>query len=426
MVLMGYLAFLDPPKESAAQAVAALRDYGVRVKVLTGDNDAVTRSICRQVGLPAERVLLGADLADMDDERLRQEVERVDIFAKLSPQQKARIVACLRGNGHVTGFMGDGINDAAAMRTADVGISVDTAVDVARESAGVILLEKDLTVLEAGVIEGRRTYANIIKYIKMTVSSNFGNMFSVLAASVFLPFLPMTPLQILVLNLIYDLSCTTIPWDNVDEEETLSPRDWSGRTLGRFMLSFGPISSVFDIATFLFLYYVLCPALCGGVTYILFDPVCYFLFYNFIVAHRYVDLGFVVVSPHIAAMILVFPFTFFVGLLAQPLRGVPPVADRGRDAASALPAFGGGVGAADLCGAEVLRGSLRRVAHAGEDGHDAADDGLQFPRSQIFHLPPRGKTGIDKNLNSIHSRTTFRVVGSGLSGRFCRMPDYEL
>ena len=240
MVLMGYLAFLDPPKESAAQAVAALRDYGVRVKVLTGDNDAVTRSICRQVGLPAERVLLGADLADMDDERLRQEVERVDIFAKLSPQQKARIVACLRGNGHVTGFMGDGINDAAAMRTADVGISVDTAVDVARESAGVILLEKDLTVLEAGVIEGRRTYANIIKYIKMTVSSNFGNMFSVLAASVFLPFLPMTPLQILVLNLIYDLSCTTIPWDNVDEEFLHQPRTWDAGSISSFMLWLGP------------------------------------------------------------------------------------------------------------------------------------------------------------------------------------------
>ena len=264
MVLMGYLAFLDPPKESAAQAVAALRDYGVRVKVLTGDNDAVTRSICRQVGLPAERVLLGADLADMDDERLRQEVERVDIFAKLSPQQKARIVACLRGNGHVTGFMGDGINDAAAMRTADVGISVDTAVDVARESAGVILLEKDLTVLEAGVIEGRRTYANIIKYIKMTVSSNFGNMFSVLAASVFLPFLPMTPLQILVLNLIYDLSCTTIPWDNVDEEFLHQPRTWDAGSISSFMLWLGPTSSIFDLLTFVLMYRLICPAVLGG------------------------------------------------------------------------------------------------------------------------------------------------------------------
>lgn len=264
MVLLGYLAFLDPPKESAARAVAALAEHGVRVKVLTGDNDAVTRSICRRVGLGTDSVLLGADLEGMDDARLKKAVETTDIFAKLSPGQKARIVACLRGNGHVTGFLGDGINDAPAMKTADVGISVDTAVDVARESAGVILLEKDLMVLEAGVLEGRRTYANIIKYIKMTVSSNFGNMFSVLAASVFLPFLPMTPLQILVLNLVYDISCISIPWDNVDEEFLRKPRAWNAASISRFMLWLGPTSSIFDLITFALMYWLICPAVLGG------------------------------------------------------------------------------------------------------------------------------------------------------------------
>jgi len=260
MVLLGYLAFLDPPKDSAPRALAALSEHGVRVKVLTGDNDAVTRSVCRQVGLPGKNILLGADIEGMDDAALKEAVEKADIFAKLSPRQKARIVTCLRGNGHVVGFMGDGINDAPAMKNADVGISVDSAVDVARESAGVILLEKDLTVLEAGVMEGRRTYANIIKYIKITVSSNFGNMFSVLAASVFLPFLPMTPLQILVLNLLYDVSCTAMPWDNVDEAFLRSPRTWDTDSIRRFMFWLGPTSSIFDLATFALLFWVICPA----------------------------------------------------------------------------------------------------------------------------------------------------------------------
>lgn len=264
MILIGCLAFLDPPKESAAKAVAALEEHGVRVKVLTGDNDAVTRSVCRRVGLRAKTILLGSDLEAMDDARLKKEVEKTDIFAKLSPRQKARIVACLRGNGHTVGFMGDGINDAAAMKTADVGISVDTAVDVARESAGVILLEKDLTVLEAGGIEGRRTYANIIKYVKLTVSSNFGNMFSVLAASVFLPFLPMTPLQILTLNLIYDISCTSIPWDNVDEEFLRKPKTWDASSISSFMLWLGPTSSIFDLTTYALMYRLICPAVFGG------------------------------------------------------------------------------------------------------------------------------------------------------------------
>ncbi|MDR0326510.1 MAG: magnesium-translocating P-type ATPase [Oscillospiraceae bacterium] len=264
MVLMGYLAFLDPPKESAEAAIAALHDFGVDVKVLTGDNDAVTRCVCKQVGIQTDRILLGADVEGMDDRQLRNAVEDVTVFAKLSPQQKVRVVTALRENGHTVGFMGDGINDAAAMRAADVGISVDTAVDIAKESANIILMEKDLMVLEQGVIEGRKIYANIIKYIKMTASSNFGNMFSVLAASAFLPFLPMLPLQILVLNLIYDLSCITIPWDNVDMDYLKKPRAWEASSITKFMLWIGPISSIFDITTYALLFWVICPSIFGG------------------------------------------------------------------------------------------------------------------------------------------------------------------
>ena len=264
MVLIGYLAFLDPPKDSAAAAVAALKEYGVAVKVLTGDNDAVTRSVCDQVGLRSHSLLLGSDVEAMDDAELRAAAERTDIFAKLTPQQKARIVTCLRESGHTVGFMGDGINDAAAMKASDVGISVDSAVDIARESADIILLEKDLMVLEQGAIEGRRIYANIIKYIKMTASSNFGNMFSVLAASAFLPFLPLAPLQILVLNLIYDISCTAMPWDNVDADFLKQPKTWDASSISRFMIWFGPASSVFDITTFVLLYTYICPLVFGG------------------------------------------------------------------------------------------------------------------------------------------------------------------
>ena len=264
MVLIGYLAFLDPPKDSAAAAVAALKEYGVAVKVLTGDNDAVTRSVCDQVGLRSHSLLLGSDVEAMDDADLRAAAERTDIFAKLTPQQKARIVTCLRESGHTVGFMGDGINDAAAMKASDVGISVDSAVDIARESADIILLEKDLMVLEQGAIEGRRIYANIIKYIKMTASSNFGNMFSVLAASAFLPFLPLAPLQILVLNLIYDISCTAMPWDNVDADFLKQPKTWDASSISRFMIWFGPASSVFDITTFVLLYTYICPLVFGG------------------------------------------------------------------------------------------------------------------------------------------------------------------
>ena len=259
MVLLGYLAFLDPPKESTAAAIKALKEHGVTTKILTGDNDKVTYTICKQVGLEVRNMLLGADIAQMSDTELAKAAEFTDVFAKLTPDQKARVVSVLRANGHTVGFMGDGINDAAAMKAADIGISVDTAVDVAKESADIILLEKDLLVLEQGIIEGRKTYANMIKYIKMTASSNFGNMFSVLAASALLPFLPMMSVHLIFLNLIYDLSCTAIPWDNVDEEFIAKPRKWDASSVGNFMIWIGPTSSIFDFTTYIFMYFVFCP-----------------------------------------------------------------------------------------------------------------------------------------------------------------------
>ena len=264
MVLLGYLAFLDPPKESTADAIKALKNHGVTTKILTGDNDKVTRTICKQVGLKVRNMLLGSDLEKMSDAELAKAAETTDVFAKLTPNQKARVVSVLRENGHTVGFMGDGINDAAAMKAADIGISVDTAVDVAKESADIILLENDLMVLEQGIIEGRKTYANMIKYIKMTASSNFGNMFSVLAASALLPFLPMVSVHLIFLNLIYDLSCTAIPWDNVDEEFIAVPRKWDASSVGNFMLWIGPTSSIFDFTTYIFMYFVFCPLFVSG------------------------------------------------------------------------------------------------------------------------------------------------------------------
>lgn len=267
MVLMGYLAFLDPPKETTAAAIRALKEYGVDVKILTGDSEKVTLCVCRQVGLEVRGLLLGPQVEAMSDEELSKAAEEAVVLARLSPDQKARVVKSLRENGHTVGYMGDGINDAAAMRSSDVGISVDTAVDIAKESANVILLEKNLMVLENGILEGRKTYANMIKYIKMTASSNFGNMFSVLAASAFLPFLPMQSIHLILLNLIYDISCTAIPWDNVDNEYLLRPRGWDASTVSKFMLWFGPVSSVFDITTYLLMYFVLCPAVTGGLLF---------------------------------------------------------------------------------------------------------------------------------------------------------------
>lgn len=256
LTLIGYIAFLDPPKESTAPALKALAEHGVAVKVLTGDNERVTAKICREVGLDQQGLLLGNDVERMSDAELAVAVERTNIFAKLTPSHKERIVRLLKGNGHVVGFMGDGINDAPALRTADIGISVDSAVDIAKEAADIILLEKSLMVLEEGVLEGRRTFANMLKYIKMTASSNFGNVFSVLVASAFIPFLPMLPMHLLVQNLLYDISQIAIPFDNVDADMLDKPQRWQPADVGRFMLFFGPVSSVFDISTFALMWYV--------------------------------------------------------------------------------------------------------------------------------------------------------------------------
>jgi len=257
MVLRGYVAFLDPPKESTREALAALDKHGVTVKVLTGDNDIVAKKICADVGLPMKRVLLGNDVEAADDAQLDKLVEDATLFARLSPAHKERVVRALQRNGHVVGFMGDGINDAPALRAADVGISVDNAVDIAKESADLILLEKDLLVLEVGVLEGRRVFGNIVKYIKMGTSSNFGNMFSVLGASAFLPFLPMLPIQLLTQNLLYDFSQLAIPFDRVDDEYLLKPRPWKVDDIRRFMMFFGPVSSIFDYVTFALMFFVL-------------------------------------------------------------------------------------------------------------------------------------------------------------------------
>jgi len=264
MVLIGYLAFLDPPKETASKALKALKEKNVEVKVLTGDNALVTRAVCSQIGLDSEHVVSGFEVEAMNDDELAASLAEHQIYVKLSPEHKARIVKVLRGQGRTVGFMGDGINDAPAMKEADVGISVDTAVDIAKESADVILLEKDLMILERGIISGREIFGNIIKYIKMTASSNFGNVFAVLFASAFLPFLPMLPLQMLFLSLIYDISCISLPWDNMDEEFLEKPRAWSADSISSFMIWLGPTSSIFDITTFLLLYYVICPQVTGG------------------------------------------------------------------------------------------------------------------------------------------------------------------
>ncbi|OOG65444.1 magnesium-translocating P-type ATPase [Rhodanobacter sp. B04] len=256
LIAVGCLAFLDPPKDSAATAIRALHQHGVEVKVITGDNEAVTRKICREVGLDVAHSAQGKQIESLDDAALDELVARTTVFAKMSPLQKARVVRSLQRQGHTVGFLGDGINDAPALHDADVGISVDTATDIAKESADIILLEKNLMVLEEGVLEGRVTFGNIMKYIKMTASSNFGNVLSMLIASAFLPFLPMLPLQILVLNLLYDISQLSIPFDRMDEDYLRKPRKWDAGDIGRFMVWVGPASSVFDMTTFLLLWYV--------------------------------------------------------------------------------------------------------------------------------------------------------------------------
>jgi P-type Mg2+ transporter len=256
LVLRGYVAFLDPPKASAAHAIEALHNHGVTVKILTGDNPLISRKVCGDVGLSADPILLGEDVEKMSQDELGKAAEKATLFARLSPAHKQRIVQVLRENGHVVGFLGDGINDAPALRAADIGISVDTATDIAKESADLILLEKDLMVLEGGVVEGRKVFANIIKYIRMGASSNFGNMFSVLGASAFLPYIPMAPIQVLTNNLLYDFSQVPIPTDAVDEERVARPRPWNIKDITRFILFIGPISSIFDYTTFFFMLYL--------------------------------------------------------------------------------------------------------------------------------------------------------------------------
>ena len=255
LVLTGYLAFLDPPKDTASKAITALRQHGVTVKVLTGDNDLVTRKVCSEVGIHAEKILLGNQVENLTDEQLAAEVETTDVFARLSPAHKKRVVQALQRKKHVVGFMGDGINDAPALRAADVGISVDNAVDIAKESADMILLEKNLMVLEEGVLEGRKVFVNILKYIRMGASSNFGNMFSVLGASAWLPYLPMQPIQVLTNNLLYDFSQVPIPTDNVGPQQITKPRPWAMGEIAKFIMFIGPISSIFDYTTYCLMWF---------------------------------------------------------------------------------------------------------------------------------------------------------------------------
>ncbi len=256
LILLGFLAFLDPPKDAAADALKRLHKLNVDVKILTGDNEIITAYICKEVGMPVEHLLLGSQIEAMSEDELAAAVTASSVFARLAPAHKERIIRALQSKDHVVGFMGDGINDAPALKAADVGISVDSAVDIAKESSDIILLENNLLILEQGVLEGRRVFGNIIKYIKMAASSNFGNMFSVVGASVFLPFLPMLPIQVLINNLLYDFSQTTIPTDEVDADWLIKPRKWEIGEIQRFILFIGPISSIFDYLTFFIMLYL--------------------------------------------------------------------------------------------------------------------------------------------------------------------------
>ena len=264
LILEGYIAFFDSPKESAASAILKLANLNVSCKVLTGDNVHVAKSICKRLGMNITKVMTGQEFEQLSDNEIQVAVEETDIFAELTPKHKSEIVDILQSNGHSVGFLGDGMNDLPAMLQAEVGISVDTAAEAVKEAADVILLKKDLGVLEEGILEGRKAFVNMSKYIKITASSNFGNILSIVVASIVLPFFPMTSIQLLLLNLLYDILCLILPWDNVDDEFYSKPLEWSGRNLSRFMLYFGPVSSVFDIITFGFLMFYLCPSICGG------------------------------------------------------------------------------------------------------------------------------------------------------------------
>ena len=256
MVLIGFLSFLDPPKPSAAEAIKQLGDYGVEVKILSGDNEVIVNAVARQVGIDTTHTITGPQLEELSEEEMKEVVMKTTLFSKLTPHQKTEVITILQQNDNTVGFLGDGVNDAPALRQSDIGISVDSAVDVAKESADIILLDKDLNVLKDGIIEGRKTFGNITKYIKMTASSNFGNMFSVVAASAWLPFLPMLPIHLLIQNLLYDISQTTIPFDSMDRDYLLKPQKWDSSDLKRFMIFIGPISSIFDIVTYLVMWYI--------------------------------------------------------------------------------------------------------------------------------------------------------------------------
>lgn len=264
MVLIGYLAFLDPPKPSTKAAIKALNEHAVNVKIMTGDNELVTVSVAEQVGIPTDHIISGDQLVDKTNEELREIAEKHSLFVKLNPTQKSTLVTILRENGHVVGFLGDGINDSPALRAADVGISVDNAVDIAKESADIILLEKDLMILEKGILAGRKVFGNTMKYIKATTSSNFGNVFSVLIASIFLPFLPMLPIQLLFLGLIYEIASMSLPWDDMDKEYLYLPKKWAASSIQKFMVWFGPTSSIFDVTTFIVTFFLIAPSIAGG------------------------------------------------------------------------------------------------------------------------------------------------------------------
>ncbi len=264
MTFVGYLAFLDPPKDSVKDTLKQLKDHGVLAKVLTGDNGAITKHVCQSVGLEVTSIITGQDLESYNEKAYADAIKNNHIFVKLTPNQKTKIIDELKKQGHVVGYMGDGINDAAALKHADVGISVDTAVDIAKSSADVILLKKDLSILSVGVISGRTIFANIMKYVKITASSNFGNVFSVVIASLFLPFLPMLPIHLLILNLIYDLTSTSLPWDNVDQDYVQQPKQWQASSIRRFMTHLGPVSSIFDLITFVVMFFIICPMVVGG------------------------------------------------------------------------------------------------------------------------------------------------------------------
>ncbi len=264
LTLLGFLAFFDAPKQSALSAIEKLRAKNVSVRVLSGDKKNVTQSICRRLKLNTENMLTGSELSDLNDDEILQRIESTEVFAELTPEQKSFAVKTLQQNGHTVGFLGDGLNDINAITQCDAGISVENSVAALKECSNVILGKKDLNVLEEGIVQGRKAFMNMTRYIKITASSNFGNIFSIVLASVLLPFFPMSALQLLLLNLLYDTLCLSLPWDNVDEDECEKPLEWSGRSLGKFMRFFGPVSSLFDMITFVFLYFVLCPAICGG------------------------------------------------------------------------------------------------------------------------------------------------------------------